>query len=64
MEQLQDLTVGEIANFWPESLKVFERYRIDICCGSRLPLAQVARKHGIDLDKLIKDLEAIAPILR
>ncbi|HZL72669.1 MAG TPA: DUF542 domain-containing protein [Planctomycetota bacterium] len=64
MEKLEDRTVAEIAQTYPESLKVFQQYRIDLCCGGRLSLAEVARKHGIDLKWLLKDLEEIAHVLK
>lgn len=52
------LTVEEIARRFPEALKVFERHRVDLCCGGRLPLEEVARKHGLDLARILKELEA------
>lgn len=64
MEKLEDRTVEEIAKEYPESLKVFQQYRIDLCCGGRLSLAEVARKHGIDLGWLLRDLEKVAHVLK
>lgn len=60
MDNLAGMTVEEIARTIPESLQVFQQYRIDLCCGGRLTLSEVARRHGIDLAKLIQDLEKIA----
>lgn len=51
-------TVERIAREFPETLKVFEAYRIDLCCGGRLPLEEVARRHGLDLARILKELEA------
>lgn len=64
MEKLEDRTVEEIAREHPDSLEVFQQYRIDLCCGGSLTLAEVARKHGIDLGRLLRDLEKIARILK
>jgi regulator of cell morphogenesis and NO signaling len=61
MDELKDRTVGEIAMLYPESLKIFEEYRIDLCCGGRLSLAEVARKHGLDLERLLAALEKVVP---
>ena len=49
-------TVAEIARLHPETLPVFARHRIDLCCGGRHSLEDVARKHGIDLPKLLEEL--------
>ena len=64
MVKLEDRTVEEISKEFPESLKVFRQYHIDLCCGGRLTLAEVARKHGIDLGWLLRDLEKIAHVLK
>ena len=61
MDALKEMTVGEIANAHPETLPVFQRHRIDLCCGGRLPLREVALKHGIDLDRLVEELLKALP---
>jgi len=53
--------VGDIARIWPETMKVFARYQLDLCCGGVHPLNVVAAKHQLDLEKLVQELdEAIA----
>jgi iron-sulfur cluster repair protein YtfE (RIC family) len=49
------MTVQEIWRY-PSALPVFARYRIDLCCGGRHSLEQVAAKHGLDLERLLADL--------
>ena len=61
MDSLKDMKVEEIAKAHPETLPVFQRHQIDLCCGGRLALAEVARKHGIDLDLLVVELEKAIP---
>ena len=51
------LTVAEIARRHPEAMKVFARYRIDMCCGGQHPLEFVAQKHNIDLPAVLKELD-------
>ncbi|HXG60074.1 MAG TPA: DUF542 domain-containing protein [Planctomycetota bacterium] len=50
------MTAAEIARRYPSALKVFARHRIDLCCGGRKSLAEIARLHGIDLKALIEEL--------
>ena len=60
MNDLKHWTVAEIVNAFPETLRVFRSYRIDICCGGRHTPEEVARKHGLDLERLLEDLEKVA----
>jgi regulator of cell morphogenesis and NO signaling len=50
------MTVQEIWRDHPSALPVFAKYHVDLCCGGRHSLEQVAAKHGLDLDRLLLDL--------
>lgn len=52
------LTVVEIARRHPETLPVFAKYRIDLCCGGAHPLEFVSEKHHLDLKAVMRELEA------
>jgi regulator of cell morphogenesis and NO signaling len=51
------LTVAEFYRLYPEALPVFAKYKIDLCCGGRHSLEEVAGKHDIDLEQLVRELE-------
>ncbi len=46
-------TVREIAIEQPASIRVFEKYGIDYCCGGRRPLAEVCEERAIQVDELL-----------
>ncbi len=52
------MKVGDIAKVWPETMKVFARYGLDLCCGGVHPLNYAAQKHGFDLQKMLQELNA------
>lgn len=56
MSLTTDRTVGEIAAEYPASARVFEKYRIDFCCGGKVPLEEACRARGIDPEALRADL--------
>jgi len=56
MNDLAEMTIEEIVRRFPESLKVLQKHRIDLCCGGRLPLEDAARKHRVDLEELLREL--------
>jgi regulator of cell morphogenesis and NO signaling len=53
-------TVREIALEQPSSMRVFEHYGIDYCCGGRKPLAEACAASQVEVDAVISALEAAA----
>jgi regulator of cell morphogenesis and NO signaling len=53
-------TVREIALEYPSSIRVFETYGIDYCCGGRKPLAEACTAGNLAVDEVIAALEAAA----
>jgi regulator of cell morphogenesis and NO signaling len=55
-----ETTVREIALENPASLRVFEKFGIDYCCGGRKPLAQACQEHSLELAAVLAALDAAA----
>jgi regulator of cell morphogenesis and NO signaling len=56
-------TVRDIALENPASIRVFEAFGIDYCCGGRKPLAEACATKNIAVDEVIEALErAAAPV--
>jgi regulator of cell morphogenesis and NO signaling len=57
-------TVREIALENPTSIRVFESFGIDYCCGGRRPLAEACAEKNLSLDSVIAALEqgSLAPV--
>jgi regulator of cell morphogenesis and NO signaling len=53
-------TVREIALEQPSSIRVFEKYGIDYCCGGRKPLAEACTAGNLEVDAVIAALELAA----
>lgn len=51
-------TVGEIAVELPQSTRIFERMKIDYCCGGGVALGDACQAAGVNLDTLVQMLEA------
>jgi regulator of cell morphogenesis and NO signaling len=48
----RDSLVGEIAAAQPASIRVFQKFGIDFCCGGKRPLAEVCEERQIEYDEL------------
>jgi regulator of cell morphogenesis and NO signaling len=55
-------TVREIALEQPSSIRVFEHFGIDYCCGGRKPLAEACAAAKQEVDAVIAALEAAATV--
>lgn len=53
-------TVREIALENPSSIRVFESFGIDYCCGGRKPLAEACAAKNVELDAVLAALESSA----
>ena len=57
---LLSLTVREIALSQPTSIRVFEKFGIDYCCGGKKPLAEACEAARIDAATLLAALDEAA----
>jgi len=54
------LTINTVVQRYPAALGVFNVRGLDTCCGGGLPVAEAARRHGLDLQELLAALELVA----
>ncbi len=50
-------TVGELVKIRPARARVFEQFKIDYCCGGKLPLTEACAKRGLDADAVLDQLQ-------
>ncbi len=50
-------TVRDIALEQPASIRVFEKFGIDYCCGGRKPLAQACQERSLDIQAVLTAIE-------
>ena len=53
------MTVREVAIEVPQSIRLFEKLKIDYCCGGNQPLAKACASAGIDVDDVMKMLAEV-----
>lgn len=59
MAMVIEKTIGELVAENPERARVFEKYRIDYCCGGKLSLAEACSRKGADPAAVAEALEAL-----
>jgi regulator of cell morphogenesis and NO signaling len=53
-------TVADVASALPSSIRIFQRYNIDFCCGGKTPLAAACQAQGVSYDELVGAIDASA----
>ena len=59
MQEFSTKTVRDIALEAPLTTRVFEEYKIDFCCGGRVPFEEACQKAGVDPAVVKAKLETI-----
>lgn len=54
-----ETTVRDVALNIPESTRLFEKLKIDYCCGGNKPLAEACASAGVDLDNVMELLAGV-----
>jgi regulator of cell morphogenesis and NO signaling len=57
-----DRTVGELAAEIPTSIRIFEAWKIDYCCGGQTPLPAACAAAGKSVDEFIDELTRAAAV--
>jgi regulator of cell morphogenesis and NO signaling len=52
-----ETTVGELVKIRPARARVFEQFKIDYCCGGKLPLAEACAKRDLDASAVLDQLQ-------
>jgi regulator of cell morphogenesis and NO signaling len=58
-EDLSTARVADLAREHPGTIRVFQRHRVDFCCGGKRSLAEAAARAGADLAVLTAELAAL-----
>lgn len=54
----ENMTINEIVSSHPETMKVFNDWKVDSCCGGAQSIASAAALNNVDTDKLLEALNA------
>lgn len=57
-----DRTVGQLAAEMPVSIRIFEAWKIDYCCGGQTSLADACKRSGRSVEQFIDAVEAAAVV--
>lgn len=62
MTEFNERTVGELAVELPTSIRVFEAWKIDYCCGGRTPLPEACAAAGKSVEEFVAEVVRAAAV--
>jgi len=48
-----DMVINEVIKKYPATIKVFNDFRVDSCCGGGAPIETTAKRDGVDVETLV-----------
>lgn len=52
----RNMVINDVIKKHPQTIKVFNDYKVDSCCGGGAPIETTAKLDGIDVDGLLEAL--------
>jgi regulator of cell morphogenesis and NO signaling len=56
----RDMVINDVIKRYPQTIRVFNEYKVDSCCGGGAPIETTAKRDGIDVEGLLKALNEAA----
>jgi len=54
------MIINDVIKKYPQTIRVFNDYKVDSCCGGGAPIETTAKRDGIDVEGLLKALNDAA----
>ncbi len=51
-----DMIINDVIRKHPATIKVFNEYKVDSCCGGGAPIETTAKRDGVDVETLVDAL--------
>ncbi len=56
----EDMVINEVIKKSPDTIAIFNRFRVDACCGGGQAIKVTATRDGVDVPALIEALNSTA----
>ncbi len=52
----RDMVINDVIKSYPETIEVFNRFRVDSCCGGGESIERTATRDGVAVEELLRAL--------
>jgi len=54
-----DMVINDVIKQYPETIRVFNEFNVDSCCGGGQPIRVTATRDGVDVEALLQALNQV-----
>ena len=54
------MIINDVIKKYPQTIRIFNDYKVDSCCGGGASIETTAKRDGVDVEGLLKALNAAA----
>ena len=58
----RDMVINDVIKKHPETIKVFNEYKVDSCCGGGASIETTAKRDGVDVESLVNALNVVVQV--
>ena len=58
----RNMVINDVIRKHPETIRVFNEYKVDSCCGGGASIETTAKRDGVDVDPLVNALNAAVQV--
>lgn len=56
----KEMIINDVVAKYPKTIAVFNKFKVDACCGGGFSIETTAKKDNADMETLLKELNRIA----
>lgn len=53
---IKEMIINDVVAKYPKTIAVFNKFKVDACCGGGFSIENTARKDGADIAALLREL--------
>ena len=58
----RNMVINDVIRKHPETIRVFNEYKVDSCCGGGASIETTAKRDGVDIEPLVNALNAAVQV--
>lgn len=56
----KEMIINDVVAKYPKTIAVFNKFKVDACCGGGFSIEKTAKNDGADVEALLKELNKVA----
>lgn len=58
----KNMTINDVIRKYPQTIKIFNEYKVDSCCGGGYSIEETASRDAVEVDRLLRALNTAVTV--